>query len=263
MPKTKTNDILTYYEIHGKGKPFVLIHGLGTSHNAWDPQTKYFSKKYKVITYDLRGHQKSQGSERKYSCELMADDLKALLDHLNIKKPIICGISLGGMIAQQYAVKYNGDLGGLILSDTATSPGYFFREALQKIILPKFGVKYLIKNLTKERSAKIFLSFFRKMNPDLKEYFKNEFFKLGKKEFSKMIDAIYDFHLLELSKIKVPTLIVVGELERKAVFSQSKNMRDIISNSFIVEIKNSVHVSNLENPEQFNKELEKFLKAHF
>jgi len=101
MPKLKTNDIMTYYEIHGEGYPLVFIHGGWVDHKMWKPQVEHFLKNYKVITYDVRGYGNTRGfSKKKYSMEMFAYDLKKLLDELQIERPIICGLSMGGMIAQ-------------------------------------------------------------------------------------------------------------------------------------------------------------------
>lgn len=258
MPKIRTNDITTYYEIHGRGKPVVLIHRASANHEMWQPQVEYFSKKYKVLTYDVRGHGQSEGSD-KYSCELFADDLKALLDNLNIKKPYVCGLSLGGMIAQAYAVKYSDALSALVLADTAASSALTLKDKLQKLLFPKFIVKFLIRILSMERYADFAFLFFKKMKPDVKEYLKKQLIDFKKQELLKLTDAIYDFNLLELSKINVPTLIVLGELERKAVFIHVEKMKELIKDSLIVVIPDAMHTSNLENPKKFNEALEEFL----
>jgi pimeloyl-ACP methyl ester carboxylesterase len=101
MPKIKTGDIQTYYESSGSGDPIVFIHGAWVNLRMWQPQVEYFSRSYRVITYDIRGHSETGGSaRRRYSMELFADDLVALVDALKLDKLSICGISMGGMVAQ-------------------------------------------------------------------------------------------------------------------------------------------------------------------
>ena len=268
MPTLRTDDIITYYEAHGEGKPLVFIHGAGASHDMWRPQVEHFSRKYKVITYDVRGHGQSEAVDsiafetRRYSCELFADDLHALLDGLDMEKPVICGLSLGGMIAQAYAVKYPDDLRALVLADTAASSALGWGEKLQKALLPKWAVKLLIRCLSRERYAQFAFSFFKDIEPEVKEYLIREHLKFKKEELLKVTDAIYDFQLLELSRIKVPTLIVVGERERKAVLAHAEKIHELIEDSSIVIVRDAMHASNLENPERFNKELEEFFSPH-
>ena len=119
MPTVKTNGITTHYEISGKGQPLVLIHGVSFDHKMWQPQISYFSKKYRVLAYDVRGHGQTESSDGDYSADLLANDLKALLDNLNIQKPIVCGLSMGGLIAKMFAVRYPTQLSALIIADSA------------------------------------------------------------------------------------------------------------------------------------------------
>lgn len=93
------------------------------------------------------------------------------------------------------------------------------------------------------------------------EYEKEEMMKFDVKEFNKIFAGLYDFKLQELSKIKVPVLIINGEFESKSVFKHSEKMKDLIDNSSMVVIPNVGHTSNMENPEEFNKAMEKFLKG--
>ena len=271
MPKIKTNDIITYYEIHGQGNPFIFIHGGLVTSTMWQSQVDYFFKFYKVITYDIRGHGKTGISPlRKYSIELFADDLKKLIEKLNIEKPNICGLSLGGMIAQVYAVKYPQGLRTLILSDTAISTSLTCWDKLMVYILfPKWimiptlrmmGVRNFIKYsfwIAKITRGKKWVG-----KTDIENYEKNERLKMDKKEYLKVFGAIYDFKLQNLSKIILPTLVLNGENESKSVHYHAKVMKNLIPNCKSEIIPNAGHTSNLENPEEFNKALEKFLNMH-
>lgn len=258
MPLAVTNDISTYYESHGEGRPILFIHGAGASHQMWQPQVEHFSSDYEVITYDVRGHGQSAGSDNGYSCELFADDLRALLESLDVEKPVVCGLSLGGMIAEEYAVKYPSDLQALVLADTAASSALIWSDKLQKTLFPKFAVKLLIRLLSRERYAAFAFSFFKDIQPEVKEYLIEEHLKFSKAELLKLADAICDFGLLDLSRITVPTLIIVGERERKAVFVHAEKMHELIKDSSIVTIDQAMHASNLEKPQQFNEALEDF-----
>ncbi|MFX1560716.1 MAG: alpha/beta fold hydrolase, partial [Promethearchaeota archaeon] len=99
------------------------------------------------------------------------------------------------------------------------------------------------------------------MDDEIREYLKQEQLKLGKEELLKITDAIYSFKLLPLETIEVPTLVVLGEKERKAVFPHADKMVELIKNSRKVIIPRAGHASNLENPETFNRELDDFLRG--
>lgn len=270
MPKMKTNDIMTYYEIHGEGHPLVFIHGGWVSHKMWKPQVEHFSINYKVITYDVRGHGNTGGSsKKKYSMEMFADDLKTLIDKLQIEKPVICGLSMGGMIAQSYAVKYSDNIKAVILSDTAVSTELTLSDKIIKYILaPKWIFLLIVRLLGVKRYANFAIWYAEKsrgkkwigQDESIIEYEREEMIKFDVKEFNKIFAGLYDFKLQELSNINVPTLIINGEFESKLVFKHLKKMKELISNSSTVVIPNAGHVSNLENPEEFNKVVMKFLE---
>ncbi len=271
MPKIKTNDIMTYYEIHGEGYPLVFIHGGWVDHKMWKPQVEHFSKNYKVITYDVRGHGNTGGSsKKKYSMEMFADDLKKLLDELQIERPIICGLSMGGMIAQPYAVKYLDNIKTLTLSNTAISTELTLSDKIIKYILaPKWMFLLIVRLLGVKRYTHFAFWYTKKsrgkewvgLDERIIEYEKEEMMKFDVKEFNKIFAGLYDFKLQELSRIKVPVLIINSEFESKSIFEHSEKMKDLIDNSSMVVIPNAGHTSNMENPEEFNKALEKFLKG--
>lgn len=260
MPLAKTGNILTYYELHeNTGLPLVFIHGAGASHDMWKPQIEHFSKTSKTVTYDLRGHQQSGGSEDTYTCELFADDLHHLLVHLKIDEPVIIGLSLGGMVAQEYAVKYQSNLKGLVLCDTAVATALTLSDKLTKVMYPKSLLKWTIGIMSDERYAEWSLKYF-KMDEEIRNYLIREQLKMSKKELIKVTDAIYSFKLLPLETIKVPTLIILGENERKAVFPHAEKMVELIENSRKVIVPNAGHVSNMENPGFFNREVENLIR---
>ena len=261
MPFVQTGNIQTYYEQHGEsGPPLVFIHGAAASHDMWKPQVEHFSKSYNVINYDLRGHQQSEGSQDKYTCELFADDLHLLIDRLGLEEPVVIGLSLGGMVAQEYAVKYQSNLKGLVLADTAVATALTTSDKLTKAMFPAWMVKWTIRRMSDEGYAKWSFKFFE-MDDEVREYLIQEQLKLGKEELLKVIDATYSFKLLPLETIEVPTLVVLGENERKAVFPHADKMIELIKNSRKVIIPGAGHVSNLENPEVFNRELDDFLRG--
>ncbi len=259
MPWVQTNDIQTYYEVHGAGQAIVFIPGGGTSLRMWKPQRDYFSRHYQIILFDVRGHGQSTGSKRKYSCELYADDLKALLDFLNIDHVVLCGLSLGGMIAQAFATKYPASLQGLVLADTAAASALSLRERVERAFLSKHLIKFLLLIMNQKLYVKFAFLLFQKMKPAVRAFLMQEELQMNKHELIKMMDAVYDFQLLELNRIQVPTLILIGEWEQPSIFYHSQAIRSMIKNSVLSTVPSAEHVSNLENPAVFNRVLENFL----
>lgn len=253
MSFIRTNEVKTYYEMTGDGPPLIFIHGLANCTEAWEPQVKAFSKKFTVITYDLRGHGKTKGHGDKYTINTFVKDLRELIMGLRIRNPRICGLSLGGMIAQKYASKYK--VHSLILSDT-------FRTGKLTVLL-HYLPSELAENITQKLPKRLFTEFGimimattkKEIRTSLEKWFK----KITEVELKKSLLAAYNFDKVDLSKINVPTLILVGEKENPIVKVGSKKIHNGIRGSRRVVINDAIHLSNLENSEQFNWILNLFL----
>ena len=121
MPTTKANGIEIYYETHGEGPPLLLIMGLGANATAWWKQIPAFAEHYRVIAFDNRGAGRSEKPAGPYSIPQMADDADALMDALGVASSHVFGMSLGGMIAQEYTLRHPRRVHALILG--GTTPG--------------------------------------------------------------------------------------------------------------------------------------------
>lgn len=134
MPYVPTRDIITYYEEAGRGEPLVLIRGLGSDLQAWALQVPALAKHFRVITYDNRGAGRTSCPDKPYSIAGMADDLATLLDELKIAKASVLGYSMGGMIAQEFALKYPNKLEKLILLGTSAGLDGYSKVVIQNFI---------------------------------------------------------------------------------------------------------------------------------
>lgn len=134
MPYVPTRDIITYYEEAGSGEPLVLIRGLGSDLQAWALQVPALAKHFRVITYDNRGAGRTSAPDKPYSIAGLADDLAALLDDLKIAKASVLGYSMGGMIAQEFALKFPNRLEKLILLGTSASLDGYSKVVIQNFI---------------------------------------------------------------------------------------------------------------------------------
>ncbi|NJN43799.1 MAG: alpha/beta fold hydrolase [Anaerolineae bacterium] len=118
MPKTTTNGITLYYETHGSGEPLAMINGLAYDLWMWHKMVPHLAKHFQVITFDNRGVGQSDAPKGPYSAEMLADDLAGLLDQLGIPQTAVMGHSMGGFVAQAFALKYPDIVSKLILSAT-------------------------------------------------------------------------------------------------------------------------------------------------
>jgi len=270
MPTIAISDIDIYYEILGKGPSLLFIHGGWVSRKMWAPQVKYFSANYQVITCDIRGHGRTGGSlKKRYSMELFASDIVEMLEKLQVNEPIIVGLSMGGMVAQVLATKYSDyAIKALILSDTAISSELTFNDKLLKYLFaPKWLFLLIVRLLGVKRYANFAFWFAKKSRGEkwvgedesIIDYEKEEMNRFDVKEFNKIFSAIYDYKIQDLSKVKVPTLLINGEFESKSVFQHANKMNELIEHSTMKIIANAGHTSNMENPDEFNRVLAEFL----
>jgi pimeloyl-ACP methyl ester carboxylesterase len=115
----ETNGVRTYYERRGDGPPVVFVHGMAMSTTMWARQAVALSGEFTTVVYDVRGHGRTGGSPvESYSVDLFAGDLDALLTALDIDRPVLCGLSMGGAVVQAYAAKHPEKVAGLVLADT-------------------------------------------------------------------------------------------------------------------------------------------------
>ena len=217
-------------------------------------------KNLRIVTYDLRGHGQSDVGDGQYSIELFVDDLIGLLDYLKVSKTILCGFSMGGYIALR-AIERNPDrFSALVLCDTMSAA-----DSNEAKIKRTNSIKQ-IKKEGVERYAEGFLkAVFAPQTIDTKPDIINE---IRRTILSNSPLGICGALLAlagrtdtteALSKLKIPTLILVGEHDAVTPPSAAKSMHERISNSKLHVIDNAAHMSNLENPKAFNEHLMRFL----
>ncbi|MEM3587473.1 MAG: alpha/beta hydrolase, partial [Candidatus Jordarchaeaceae archaeon] len=118
MPTVEINGVNISYEEAGSGETIVFVHGLWVDRRCWLHQKKHFSKNFKVVTYDLRGHGESDKPSKQYSVWTHGEDLYALIKHLELKQVNVVGHSMGGMVACVLAVRHPEVVKRLVLADT-------------------------------------------------------------------------------------------------------------------------------------------------
>jgi 3-oxoadipate enol-lactonase len=124
VPYATTNGIRTFYEEEGDGPTLVLVHGYTADATMWLRARPHLALQYRLICYDTRGHGRSDAPEDQelYTMAAYAEDLRALLQALDIPAAHICGVSMGGMVALEFAFRYPELVRGLVLSDTSAGP---------------------------------------------------------------------------------------------------------------------------------------------
>ena len=126
----EVNGIKLYYEVHGEGRPLILLHGGLGAIEMFGPNLPALAASRRVIAVDLQGHGRTADIDRPLSIELMADDIAALIAHLGLERPDIMGYSLGGGVALQTAIRHPEVVGKLVIVSTLFRRDGFYPEIL-------------------------------------------------------------------------------------------------------------------------------------
>jgi pimeloyl-ACP methyl ester carboxylesterase len=268
MPTVQTNDIETHYERHGSGPPLVFIHGALLDAHQWRPQVERLRDEYTVFTYDVRGHGRTGGSDRGvYSIELFADDLDAFLTALDIERPVLCGLSMGGCIAQVFASRHPDRVAGLVLADTFTATRLDWRDRLQAVQLRATILPARLFGFERVERAMVWLTE-RFADGSSGDYgnvkaLRAERPPIPTREFVKIVRALVTFprSTVDLGAITVPALVLYGEDETGFVIRHSAHLHAVLDESSLVELPDAGHASNMDAPTAFTDALRDFLET--
>lgn len=266
MPKVKVSDIEMYYESAGDGEPVVLVTGYGADLFAWALQTPVLSQDYAVYTVDNRGAGSTDKPAGPYSIKMMADDLDGFFREMKLKKAHLVGHSMGGMIAQQFALDYPERLCSLTLASTSCRipNGADLMLLLWADILEKLGNESFVNNIigwcfTLDFIDKQFetMLMLRQMSLDhLAEK------PLAPDSLRSQCAAITKFDVSQrIGQIRIPTMVLVGEQDILTPPEFSKDIATRIPGSFLNVIEGG-HAFNNQFPAQFNQALIDFFRKH-
>ncbi len=260
MPKKRIRDIDIYYEDSGRGKPLLLIHGLGSSTSGWGNQVPEFSKNYRVITFDVRGHGHSDKPRGPYSITMFAEDTVALIDSLEISSAHVVGISMGGAIALQLAVDYPEKVKSLVVVNmTSELLIRTFKERfefwMRTAVVRLLGMRKMGEVLAKRLFPKPEQEEFRKVFPDM--WAEND-----KRAYLASLNALVGWSVTErLGSIQCPTLVITADEDYSPVSAKEAYVAQI-SRAKLVVIDDSRHATPIDQKERFNAVLKKFLSEH-
>ncbi len=264
MKATINNSLTRYIDVGSPtALPVIFIHGFPFSHKMWNfpgGQLDALSATNRVIAYDIRGHGESEVGSAHYSIELFVDDLIALMDHLTIPKAIVCGLSMGGYIALR-AVERNPDrFLGLILSDTKSEA-----DGNEAKIKRANGIKFVQSNGMKFYAQDyvkiVFAPASFDSHPDAIKTIQSIVERTAPTSIFGTLLALAarTDTTASLPNIKCPTLILVGEKDNVTPVAASQSMKEKIPGAEMFVIPSAGHISNMENPAEFNKHLVEFV----
>lgn len=247
-------------EYENDGPPLIFVHAFPLCHRMWDKQAEYFKDKYRVILYDVRGLGYSTDiKSHQYMMEQFSDDLLSVMDFLNIAKAHVCGLSMGGYIALRTLVSHPERFNSIILADTRAEKdddeGLISRAGMLKSVQEN-GLDGLIKDFPKK-----LLNEDNHKNDDLRGFVEEMISWQTPEGVCGAVIALATrtTTLEQLKQLSNPGLIIVGEDDILTPLKFSENMNKALSNSSLKVISNAGHLSNMENPDEFNHTVSEFL----
>lgn len=267
MPTAKVGDVNLYYEVHGTGEPLLLIMGFGSYSAHWSPILPYLSKEFQVIVFDNRGTGQSDKPDYPYTLPMMAGDAKGLLDVLGIDRAHVFGVSMGGMIAQEFALNYPDRLLCLILGCTncggkqSVPPS---EEALAFLFGPEMA-KLSVEERARLTVPWLWTKEFIEKHPEAVEFYVTITSRYptpvhGFRNQARAIAAhdTYD----RLPQIKAPTLVITGDADRLIPPENSRILASRIPGAELVILKNAGHGFTTDAAEEAARAILDFLKRH-
>jgi len=249
----KIDDVELYYELHGKGEPTVFSHGWLEDCSIWSSQVEHFAKNNTVVLYDHRGHGRSDKPKGEYSLQVLSNDLHSLIQKLRLEKVTLVGFSLGGMAALVFTLEHPDKVSKLILVGTTAKMALFplLIVRVLRYVLPYKTVARMMcrRRFCKPSEQMVEDELARAMRVD--SYVAYECLKA----FTKNYD-VRD----RVSKIEVPTLVIVGEKD-KINLEASRYLNKEIKGSELQIMPGFGHTVMIENPEEFNRILEEFVRS--
>jgi 3-oxoadipate enol-lactonase len=264
MSTADVNGISINYKLEGEGpETVVLVNGLADDLESWGYQTPALVEAgFRVLTFDNRGVGESDKPAGPYTTKLFAEDTKALVDNLGLADFHLLGVSMGGMIVQEYALAYPGDIRSLIPACTYAAPGPFCSRmfALWEEMAPVMGLKSVMQDVTLWA-------------------FTQEFFETRQDELAEFEEAMatltmpIDAYLAQLSSIQthdatarlgeihVPTTVIAGENDILIPVELSRRLHQGIAGSDWVTVRGG-HACVWEHPDPFNEAVISHVRKH-
>ena len=220
-----------YYKEKGQGEPLILLHGNGENHEYFRNQTEYFSKSYRVIALDTRGHGKSPRGDEPFTIRQFAEDLREFMDEKKIEKAILLGFSDGGNIALIFALRYPQRVSRLILNG-ANLYGAGVRPSVQIPIILGYHIARLFAghSLKARRNAEMLRLMVK--DPDIKPE--------------------------ELKAVAIKTLVIVGAKDMIKA-QHTALIKENLPNASL-RVLSGDHFIAAKNPKKFNQAVEEVLK---
>ncbi len=258
------NGAKIYYEVSGKGQPFLMVHAGIADKSMWDDQFDFFARKYRVVRYDMRGYGQSLPIADDYQRQ---EDIRALLDFLNIDHAYLMGCSMGGGACMNFALDYPDRADALIMVGSAPV-GFAYPEWSPSPLDEEMEAAYHKGDL--ERVNEVAMQIFvdgkgrtpDQVNPVLRKkvYDMNMIALRNEKLLGKDV-PLPTSAAERIRELHLPTLIVIGDLDEEYISRAGDFMATNIPGARKIVMPGTAHLPNMEFPDVFNTHVQEFLDS--
>lgn len=262
MPTLKVDGQTLFYQTHGSGpNVIVFLHGgTGDATSYWENQVPYFARDFTVVTLDHRGFGRSSIGETPDYVDACADDIRSVLEHLHVPRAHVVGLSMGGMVAQTFALKYPAMVRRLILADTLSGVRTEKLRRFRDDVLIKTAETVGMEHVFDLNLLWAFSEAYLKQNKEKLEVQRRQWAKESPQNFARALRSLRNVDMTErLCNIIAPTLVIWGSEDIEVPRCYSETLVSNIPHSMLVVIEGAGHKSCVDKPIEFNKVVATFL----
>ncbi|HKV63683.1 MAG TPA: 3-oxoadipate enol-lactonase [Candidatus Acidoferrum sp.] len=259
MPILKSGEARIHYVLEGQSGSPVLVfsNSLGANYSMWDLQASEFHKQFRILRYDTRGHGQSSSTPGPYSIELLAKDVIALLDFLDLDRVHFCGLSMGGMIGMWLGFNAPKRLSNLVLCNTGAKIGTPEAWNARIDAVRKNGMKSIASAVVE----RWFTPSFREKSPEIISNTHKMIEQANSGGYAACCAAIRDCDYREqVAAIRTASLVISGAHDPATPPADGRFLAQKIPGAQYAEL-NAAHLSNIEDQIHFNEELAAFLNS--
>jgi pimeloyl-ACP methyl ester carboxylesterase len=268
VPAASINGIRIAYEERGRGRPLVLVHPFAGGARFWEPQVGRLSARYRVVTYDARGHGASEvpATDEAYDEAIFIEDLRQLLGHLGIERACVGGLSMGGNIALRFGLTHPDLVDGLIICDAGS--GSDDPEGWKQ---RSYGLASIVEGRGIEAFADAVLASppvaqFVKLGPEQVQWLRRILIGHRPEGLVRTLrgeqatrPALYAYEE-QLRRFTKPVLVVVGEHDQ-ASLKPSTFLAEVLPDAELFVMAGAGHLTSAEDPKTFNARVDGFLSS--
>jgi pimeloyl-ACP methyl ester carboxylesterase len=265
---SSTGPIDLHYEEAGQGFPLIWCHEFGGDFRSWEPQVRYFSRRYRVVTWNYRGFPPSEVPKdpAAYSVEVFVEDLRGLMKHLNIPRAHVGGLSLGGGLTLNFGIRHPELAASLVIagagSGTVDRENYLKNAERNATLYEREGTVAKQRNFAEAPTR---IGFAAKDPRGWQEFLRNvlDHSGLGSALTTRGVmmkrKTIFELEP-ELKRLQVPSLIIVGDQDEPCL-EPGLFMKRHIPHAGLVVMPMTGHTANIEEPSLFNQTVAEFLAS--